>query len=126
MQGAPKLDIAAAAADSGSLVLSGWLATSPYLLQIEHPAAWFVLMLAALIVAMEAHAPAMPRVLRTGALAFASALLLAGPWTLGFAQEPLALWDATGAGVLLLICAVALLRWLLAQRRRLRALTGRR
>jgi hypothetical protein len=98
-------DTAASIADSTSFALAGWLVTSPYLLELQHPAAWVVLMLAAVILAMEVHASTLPLLLRLAALLAAALLLLAGPWTLGFAQERAALWDATFPGLALLLCA---------------------
>lgn len=96
---------AALVAHQGSLIASAWLATSPYTLELKHPAAWFVAMLAALLVLMEYGLPRLPWLGRGILLLLAAVLLLLAPLSLGFARE----WAALESDwlVALLLCAAA-------------------
>jgi hypothetical protein len=112
---------AAMLAHHTSIVTSGWLATSPYMLDFQHPAAWFATMLAAVVVALEFALPGLPWLGRGIVLLLATLLLIASPFSLGFAREWAALESDYFIAALLLLSAWAMLRhaWAEARRREL-------
>lgn len=112
---------AAMLAHHTSIVASGWLATSPYTLDFQHPAAWFAAMLAAVVVALEFALPGLPWLGRGIVLLLATLLLIASPFSLGFAREWAALESDYFIAALLLLSAWAMLRhaWAEARRREL-------
>jgi putative effector of murein hydrolase LrgA (UPF0299 family) len=101
---------AALVAHQSSLVASGWLASSPYLLNFQHPAAWFVPMLAAVLLLMEYGLPKMPWLGRGILLLLAAILLMFSPFSLGFAREWVALENDWLVALLLCSAAFAMLR----------------
>jgi putative effector of murein hydrolase LrgA (UPF0299 family) len=101
---------AALMAHHSSLIASGWLVTSPYTLELQHPAAWFVAMLAALLLLMAYGLPKLPWLGRGIMLLLAAILLLFSPFSLGFSREWVALGNDWAVALLLSCAGLVMLR----------------